>query len=228
MVFRQCSVGGKAYTGDPEDEEVEDNKFVKTVRSSSLSSFPASTSAAAAGNSRDISPHPLEASAVKLSSGVLRHFRDSTLVQDLARAIDAGPGTEDAESAHSLEGFFCVLALCHTVLTAVDPETGAIEYKAQSPDEAALVQAAADVGFVFRGREKEVLLSSIVCSNLGTTRSNNSRFLDKRTSSVSEVEVERGILIVCGWASGCTAAAAAAAAAFDFLPFFAMTEIKNL
>jgi phospholipid-translocating ATPase len=39
----------------------------------------------------------------------------------------------------------------------VDPETGAIEYKAQSPDEAALVQAAADIGFVFRGRDKEIL-----------------------------------------------------------------------
>jgi phospholipid-translocating ATPase len=49
------------------------------------------------------------------------------------------------------------LALCHTVLTSVDPITGAIEYKAQSPDEAALVQAAADVGFVFHGRDRETL-----------------------------------------------------------------------
>lgn len=32
-----------------------------------------------------------------------------------------------------------------------------MEYKAQSPDEAALVQAAADVGFIFRGREVDVL-----------------------------------------------------------------------
>jgi phospholipid-translocating ATPase len=56
-----------------------------------------------------------------------------------------------------MNGFFTVLALCHSVLTAVDPKTGAIEYKAQSPDEAALVQAAADVGYVFRGRERELL-----------------------------------------------------------------------
>ena len=54
-------------------------------------------------------------------------------------------------------GFWTTLALCHTVLTSVDPETDSIEYKAQSPDEAALVQAAADVGFIFRGREREVL-----------------------------------------------------------------------
>jgi hypothetical protein len=32
-----------------------------------------------------------------------------------------------------------------------------LEYKAQSPDEAALVQAAADVGFEFRGRDRDVL-----------------------------------------------------------------------
>jgi phospholipid-translocating ATPase len=33
-----------------------------------------------------------------------------------------------------------------------------LNYKAQSPDEAALVQAAADVGFEFRGRDRDVLL----------------------------------------------------------------------
>lgn len=46
---------------------------------------------------------------------------------------------------------------------------GAIEYKAQSPDEAALVQAAADVGFVFRGREREVLLLQTPFSNPPST-----------------------------------------------------------
>jgi phospholipid-translocating ATPase len=33
-----------------------------------------------------------------------------------------------------------------------------LEYKAQSPDEAALVQAAADIGFEFRGRDRDVLI----------------------------------------------------------------------
>ncbi len=39
----------------------------------------------------------------------------------------------------------------------VPDQPGKIEYKAQSPDEAALVQAAADVGYVFLGRDKEIL-----------------------------------------------------------------------
>ncbi|EGO21270.1 hypothetical protein SERLADRAFT_351381 [Serpula lacrymans var. lacrymans S7.9] len=136
MVFRQCSVGGSVYLGDPEEDENEDAsvKVVKTVRTSSADSSFASTSAAPAP---DDNPE--------------------ALVEDLARAIDAEPGSENETLARSLNGFFSVLALCHTVLTAVDPATGAIEYKAQSPDEAALVQAAADVGFIFRGRVKETL-----------------------------------------------------------------------
>ncbi|KAJ6460195.1 hypothetical protein C8R45DRAFT_1180227, partial [Mycena sanguinolenta] len=63
----------------------------------------------------------------------------------------------EAGHAHGLHVFFSVLALCLTVLVATDAE-GSITYKAQSPDEAALVQAAADVRYVFRGREREILL----------------------------------------------------------------------
>ncbi|KAF8969603.1 hypothetical protein BDZ97DRAFT_1794193 [Flammula alnicola] len=80
---------------------------------------------------------------------VIHHFHDA----ELSRTYNS----ENAAHARQLNGFFSVLALCHTVLTNLDKETGKLEYKAQSPDEAALVQAAADMGFVFRGREREVL-----------------------------------------------------------------------
>ena len=56
-----------------------------------------------------------------------------------------------------LNGFLSCLALCHTVLASHDTDNDQIEYKAQSPDEAALVQAAADIGYIFLGQEKEVL-----------------------------------------------------------------------
>ncbi|KAJ7489061.1 phospholipid-transporting ATPase 1 [Mycena latifolia] len=59
-----------------------------------------------------------------------------------------------------LTAFFRALALCHSVLAerhGVDDGKGPVrvEYKAESPDEAALVAAARDVGFVFvnKGRE---------------------------------------------------------------------------
>ncbi|XP_076443578.1 phospholipid-transporting ATPase ID-like [Babylonia areolata] len=48
-------------------------------------------------------------------------------------------------------GFFLTLALCHTVMSQT-LEDGTLEYQAQSPDEAALVSAARNFGFVFRTR----------------------------------------------------------------------------
>lgn len=165
MVFRECSIAGQVYHGDPEEDEEDKKKSEgngkEIVRETSHDSSYAS-------NSTDSRPPPnydtlavpsaAHATAVKLSSGVLKHFHDERLSQDLARAVETEPESENAAQARLLHGFFSVLALCHTVLTSIDPITHAIEYKAQSPDEAALVQAAADVGFIFRGREKEILL----------------------------------------------------------------------
>jgi phospholipid-translocating ATPase len=57
-----------------------------------------------------------------------------------------------------LHGFFTVLSRCHTVLTVVHPEAGEISYKAQSPDEGALVQVTGDVGYQFVEQDRETLL----------------------------------------------------------------------
>ncbi|KAJ7028850.1 phospholipid-transporting ATPase 1 [Mycena alexandri] len=68
------------------------------------------------------------------------------------------------ERAH-LTAFFRALALCHSVLAeqhgggAKDDDGKAplrVQYKAESPDEAALVGAARDVGFVFVGKGREM------------------------------------------------------------------------
>lgn len=53
----------------------------------------------------------------------------------------------DEENSHN---FFRLLALCHTVMP--DLKDGKLEYQAQSPDEAALVSAARNFGFVFKAR----------------------------------------------------------------------------
>ncbi|KAJ7667947.1 phospholipid-translocating ATPase [Mycena polygramma] len=132
MVFRQCSVGGKAYTGDVATPKAED-VVIKDVAASSTSST-------------EIPP-----------SDTIFHFKDANLAADLDAAVSADPDSGNAAHARSLNGFFKVLGLCHTVLTGQDPATGAIEYKSQSPDESALVQAAADVGFVFLGRDRDYL-----------------------------------------------------------------------
>lgn len=167
MVFRQCSIAGKIYKGDPESLIVgEEDPLSETlrkgqtgdaktgeVRLSSAESSTAAGSGSAVANAFDDSPPPPPHHIKKL----INHFSDAILKEDLDDAVHADPGSENALHARSLNGFFSVLALCHTVLTSIDPETHAIEYKAQSPDEAALVQAAADVGFIFRGRDREIL-----------------------------------------------------------------------
>ena len=59
-----------------------------------------------------------------------------------------------------LIAFFRALALCHSVLSdRPEPNTKPyyLEYKAESPDEAALVAAARDAGFPFVGKSKDTL-----------------------------------------------------------------------
>ncbi|KAI4305105.1 hypothetical protein L6164_028493 [Bauhinia variegata] len=51
-----------------------------------------------------------------------------------------------------IQKFFRVLALCHTAIPDVDEELGEISYEAESPDEAAFVIAARELGFEFFSR----------------------------------------------------------------------------
>eukprot|EP01103_Thecamoeba_quadrilineata_P012000 TRINITY_DN2992_c0_g1_i2.p1 TRINITY_DN2992_c0_g1~~TRINITY_DN2992_c0_g1_i2.p1 ORF type:complete len:946 (+),score=205.61 TRINITY_DN2992_c0_g1_i2:67-2904(+) len=55
----------------------------------------------------------------------------------------------------SLGDFFTVLSLCHNVITERDEESNSIKYRASSPDEEALVYAAAENGFEFLGGGSE-------------------------------------------------------------------------
>ncbi|XP_058091631.1 probable phospholipid-transporting ATPase 8 isoform X2 [Magnolia sinica] len=52
----------------------------------------------------------------------------------------------------AIQKFFRVLAICHTAIPEVDEESGEISYEAESPDEAAFVIAAREVGFEFYER----------------------------------------------------------------------------
>ncbi|KAJ3235827.1 hypothetical protein HDU81_011406 [Chytriomyces hyalinus] len=65
---------------------------------------------------------------------------------------------ENGEQARKIREFFTLLAVCHTVLVEKpdgDEKPNHIEYRAQSPDEAALVAAARDVGFAFLKRQDD-------------------------------------------------------------------------
>lgn len=86
-----------------------------------------------------------------LSDGDLT-FIAPDFINDLAG--DAGRVQKDAN-----EQFMLALALCHTVITERTPgDPPKIEFKAQSPDEAALVATAKDVGFTVMGRSNDGII----------------------------------------------------------------------
>lgn len=59
--------------------------------------------------------------------------------------------------ADVIQNFFRLLSVCHTAMPEVDEETGRVSYEAESPDEAAFVIAAREVGFKFYKRTQNSL-----------------------------------------------------------------------
>lgn len=169
MVLRQCSVGGKAYRGDPEvltDGEDEGNKNSDSIELEKdllhepiTRPIPLYRSSIDAGSTNSHPPGLDRSSSTPKTKTSNPRFRDTVLTSDITAACNETDLSSSHARAHAraLNGFFTVLGLCHTALASVDPLTGVIEHKAQSPDEAALVQAAADVRYVFLGRDKEIL-----------------------------------------------------------------------
>lgn len=139
MVFRQCSIGGKIYWGEqapaPDATAKENGDSYEPAKLETISS-----SDDTASNDAEEKKKPKEREVPP--------FHDKTLEADLADT--------ETEQSRLVHGFFVVLGLCHTAL-ASESAPGVIEYKAQSPDEAALVQTAADCGFVFMGRDRDIL-----------------------------------------------------------------------
>jgi len=162
MQFRECSVAGKVYRGrqklgstggeeeegEWEEEEEEEETVVNGENHSPRIQSPKSATHRKLMHAKSFEKSQEKPSVKVKESSDVPTFKDSQLMHDLTQA--------DSDQARSLHGFFACLALCHTVLVSED-EDGSIKYKAQSPDEQALVQAAADVGFVFRGRDKNIL-----------------------------------------------------------------------
>lgn len=88
-----------------------------------------------------------------------RYLRTEQLTLISPQLSDAIASRTDVDQRRNIVNFFRALALCHTALadrtSSGNPFT--IEYKAQSPDEAALVSAARDVGAVFLNKNNTVI-----------------------------------------------------------------------
>ncbi|WVW84748.1 hypothetical protein I302_106783 [Kwoniella bestiolae CBS 10118] len=87
-----------------------------------------------------------------------RYLREDKLTLIAPNLVDHMANPSDPLQHHIID-FFRALAICHSVLSdAPDPaKPYELDYKAESPDEAALVAAARDVGFPFINKNNNYL-----------------------------------------------------------------------
>ena len=97
------------------------------------------------------------------------------------------------------EQFLLALALCHTVITERTPgNPPKIEFKAQSPDEAALVATARDCGFTVLGRSNEGIILNVLGDEKEYTVMNTLEFNSSRKRMSAIIRMPDGrIMLFC-------------------------------
>ncbi|CAD6502732.1 BgTH12-05322 [Blumeria graminis f. sp. triticale] len=111
----------------------------------------------------------------------------------------AGEASQEQKQAN--EGFMLALALCHTVISDTIPgDRPRIEFKAQSPDEAALVSTARDCGFTVLGNSSDSIRLNVQGEErsykvLNTLEFNSTR---KRMSAIIRMPDNKIILFCKG------------------------------
>ena len=137
----------------------------------------------------------------------LRGIHDNPYLHDDKLTFVARDFVEDLTGAAGEEqkaanaNFMLALALCHTVITERTPgDPPKLEFKAQSPDEAALVATARDCGFTVLGREHDTMILNVQGVEqkfevLNTLEFNSSR---KRMSAIIRMPDNRIVLFCKG------------------------------
>lgn len=97
------------------------------------------------------------------------------------------------------EDFMLTLALCHTVITERTPgDPPKIEFKAQSPDEAALVATARDCGFTVIGRTNDGIIVNVLGDDRTYTVLNTLEFNSSRKRMSAIIRMPNGkIFLYC-------------------------------
>lgn len=109
----------------------------------------------------------------------------------------AGEAGEEQKMAN--EQFMLVLALCHTVITERTPgDPPTIEFRAQSPDEAALVGTARDCGFTVLGRNGDDIILNVLGEERTYTVLNTLEFNSSRKRMSAIIRMPNGkIMLFC-------------------------------
>ena len=117
-------------------------------------------------------------------------FVSSQYVSDLV-------GSSGDEQKAATEHFMLALALCHTVITERTPgDPPKIEFKAQSPDEAALVATARDCGFTVLGRSGDDIRLNVMGEERSYTVLNTLEFNSSRKRMSAIVRMPDGRIIL--------------------------------
>eukprot|EP00842_Homolaphlyctis_polyrhiza_P006347 jgi/Hompol1/6713/HPOL_005065-RA len=165
MEFKQCSIHGVVYGSLDVSASIDVLSPVETILNVQDSATNTRAGAGAgAGAGIDIGSDPQHSRKPSNTPIAKAPFYDRKLAKHL----------KDRNSPHFRQAFefFSCLSLCHTVLVSHNKHqdehgniTSTLSYKAQSPDEAALVDAARDMGFVFKARDN----TNVVVEMLGTS-----------------------------------------------------------
>ncbi|KAF2839926.1 P-type ATPase-like protein [Patellaria atrata CBS 101060] len=131
----------------------------------------------------------------KLHDNPYLHDEDLTFVApDFVRDLSGEQGLEQSQAN---ENFMLALALCHTVITERTPgDPPKIEFKAQSPDEAALVATARDCGFTVMGRHKDQIILNVMGEDRAYTVLNTLEFNSSRKRMSAIIRMPDGKIIL--------------------------------
>lgn len=153
MEFQKCSIHGVAYG----------EGITEAQRGAVLRNRQPTTSSSADLNSRDLIDN-LDNLKNSMISTMEKTFKNRYLQADKVTLVAPQLASDLADKRNPqrnhIIAFFRALALCHTALSdKPEPTTNPylLNYKAESPDEAALVSAARDAGFPFIGKSKEAV-----------------------------------------------------------------------
>ncbi|KAF8952701.1 hypothetical protein BGZ52_004473 [Haplosporangium bisporale] len=127
-----------------------------------------------------------------------KYYSDKTTFVDSDIFTDMADPT--SKHAKAIMNFWTAVAVCHTVITErdMDQDPFKIEYKAQSPDEAALVSTARDVGFVFLEKKGPMMHLEIMGQPRSYKILNILEFnSNRKRMSIILRPPEGGIVLVC-------------------------------
>ena len=162
MEFIKCSIAGTAYgRGVTEVEKATARRLGKDPRMLEDASI-AEEGESVVNTSVEGSVADIEMRLMSDKAHVKGfNFKDERIQN--GRWVDQ-PHPED------IRMFLRILAVCHTAIPEVDEETGLVAYEAESPDEAAFVVAAKELGFEFMKRTQSSVIVQEPGSNGGVVQ----------------------------------------------------------